>query len=203
MLMRHSVLVLVGWLTVSNLAHAGPIQFGYATTAALSPGSPSPSSVKLEFLSGGTPYFSEYGGSFTIGWVRLNHPNEATRSDVPDDFSDFHITVAIDDQEGHTGVLTLNGSDGKWEDGSPENNAHRLDFGEPDDVIRITTTNRLGDNLYSLTASLKDEGTVAEILLGVRPDPITTPEPGTLALAAISLLPLGARSIRRRMLRSS
>ena len=203
--MRH-ILGLLGLVMASAVAQAGPIQFHYAMTRTQEAGTPSPGAVALNLLSGGDVQINEFGGSFTIGWVTLGDspgPFATGQTESYSAFSSFSFTANIQDSSGLTGSVTMYGGaldswdyrdwDGRW-----MNSVHRLDLGDPASGNIFTSTTLIGENLYYLRAIVRDEGTRAEILFGVVPDPDGAPEPATLALAAIALLPVGARAARRK-----
>jgi hypothetical protein len=114
----------------------------------------------------------------------------------------FIASVTVTDgASGQTGTLTLPGEAvdmwflREW-DGRLTNDHHELEFGEGLGRHSDSVRSRIGNTIYTFSVHTGDLDQSAIYELSAVQ---ATPEPGTLALAAIGLAPLGARVLRRRV----
>ena len=182
---------------------AGPIDFNYTATTESVPGIPSPGPLNLDVLKGGHVRFGDYGGQFTIGHAEFGWPPGPQSSDTYTATTPFHMGIHIKNAIGHSRDLGMDGAaiddwvlrswDGRW-----LNSSHRLELGTASGSNEFTEAVVFDNTMYYLRAIPKEDRSEADFYLGVRPDPLGAPEPGTLALLLVGLVPVGARAIRRR-----
>lgn len=194
-------------LCVPALAPAGPIQFGFSTgNVTTSPDAPALGLTLQPFQPPGAVFTYDPAG----GPVRLTAVSaDPTRIPTPDprdvhpdgtthwnNDGYFSVDVGLlDYASGASATLTFRGrahayngytAEGGWTGGTV------FWF---DDYQQVT----LGGNTYTLWGAnrYRDGPAAVNVWVG-EGAPVYTPEPGTLALAALGLVPVGLRRLRRR-----
>jgi hypothetical protein len=193
-------------LVFPAVAPAGPIEFTYAAYGGVSlpPGAVpwySPGDVTFSLTPEGNVRWPATGGSIELGAVRFGPSPGPLAPDSYFTNLGFNVSVVVNDAaSGRHAILALIGDalddwiyrswDGQW-----INDLHRLEldrFGASTGLGRAV----IGDTRYELSVRPENDNTAGVYTLSAYP---TTPEPGTFALAAIGLAPLGARLLRRRV----
>ena len=182
------------------VAAAGPIDFSYTATgkADQAPARLYPGPVAFSLVAGGNVRLPPAGGSVEIGTVEFGPSPGPLADDTYTAWTHFDVSVAVTDQAtGQSVTLALPGSavdvwdyrswDGRW-----TNPLHRLDLGGG--FGGNTTSADIGFIRYTLSVRPEDDHQVGVYTLTAT---ATNPEPGTLALALLALVPLGLRRARR------
>jgi hypothetical protein len=204
MRMQRLAFVTFALLALPALATAGPITFNYTTTSSATPsGSYDPGALTFALTPEGSASFDvTTGGSLELGSVQFGpspgpEPFRTDRAGVL-----FNVSVTVTDgMSGQTGTLTLPGDAvdewflREW-DGRFTNDYHRLLYGDLLGQERAWTEATIGNTRYTLSVHTENDNQVGVYELSAA---YGTPEPTTFALAAIGLVPLGARVLRRRV----
>jgi hypothetical protein len=197
-------LVLFALLAVPAVACAGPITFNYTTTTSTTQfGSYDPGPLMFSLSPEGSASFPvTTGGSLELGSVEFGPSHMPPSFQTDRAAVSFDVSVTITDgMSGQTGTLTLNGGGvdewflREW-DGRYTNDFHNLEFGELFGLDRDWTQATIGNTRYTFSVHTVNDDQAAVYELSAA---YATPEPGTFALAAVGLVPLGARLVRRRV----
>ena len=196
---------LLALLAVPAVAPAEPIAFSYTTYGGANPVARvaafySPGDITFSLTPQGDVSWSATGGSVELGTVRLGPSPGPLAPDTYSAYLGFTTSVEITDAvTGQRAVLFLAGDaiddwvhrswDGLW-----RNDRHQLKLGTSGDNSSSTSA-VLNGTLYRLSVRPEEDNQVGVYTLSAT---VTNPEPGTFVLAALGLVPLGARLVRRR-----
>ena len=204
MRLRRLAFVSFALLAVPASAPAGPITFHYSTafTATPSPlNTHNPGELSHSLTPEGSASFDvNTGGTIMLGTLVFGPSNRPQPPGWGTAGISFSASVTITDiASGQTGTLTLPGeavdmwSFREW-DGRATNDYHELEFGDfmgrHNDAVQM----QIGNTRYTFSVQTGDLDESAFYQLSAA---YATPEPGTFALAAIGLVPLGLRKLRR------
>jgi hypothetical protein len=198
----HGLAALFVLLGLPAAAVAGPVQVNVLLASQKVVPDPSPGSLMLPTDQPGNLLINP-GGEVLLGTVHLG-PNSGpgkNASYVAD--SPFSVFVKLTDSaSGQTATLRVDGDgidewfreggDGQW-----KNTFHGIRIGTDGTNTPFKTDVILGGNDYNLRVNLRGTGVDADFLLSVGPTS-AAPEPATLLLAGLALLPVGLRAVRRR-----
>jgi hypothetical protein len=202
--LRRLAVVPFALLAFPALAHAGPIEFTYAAYGGVSlpPGAVpwySPGDVTFSLTPEGDVRWPATGGSLELGAVQFGRSPGPLAPDTYTTSLGFNVSVVVTDAAtGRHAVLALVGDalddwirrpfDGLW-----LNDFHRLEFDDPFGSNAALGRAVIGDARYELSVRPENDNTVGVYTLSAT---AVTPEPGTFALAAFGLAPLGLRRLR-------
>lgn len=186
-------------LVVPTAAVAGPVSVNVLLASQMVVPDPSPGPVTLPTVQPGNLVIDP-GGEVLLGSVTLgpgNGPQEDTSYTATTPFSVF--VKLTDTPSGDTATIRVDGrAMDVWtleNDGARWTNVfHGIHIGDTADPFRTVAT--LGGNNYILRVDVKNGASQADFVLSAVA--ANAPEPGTLALAAIALVPVGLRAVRRR-----
>jgi hypothetical protein len=201
MRLRNLTFALFALLAVPAGALAGPIDFRYTATHRPYPfpGPYSPGELHFSLTPEGN-VSRPAGGSVELGAVELGLSPGPVAPTSYTAYSDFDVSVTvIDAVTGQSGVLTLTDTAVDWWDyrawdGRWLNTYHHLAFGDVFADNTDSTSAVIGHTRYTLSVRPENDNQVGVYTLSAT---VANPEPGTLALAALGLVPLGLRRLRR------
>jgi len=189
-------------LLAPALAAAGPIGVNVLLASQMVEPNPSPGKLTLPTGQPGDLLLTP-GGEVTIGSIRFDDQRSPQSDGSYVAATEFSVFVKLTDlASGQTGTLRVDGNavdqwdfrdwDGRW-----TNPYHNLEVGDYWNGVPYTTGVVLGGHDYVLRVDRKDRGTAADFVLSAGAAP-HAPEPGTLLLGALALVPAGLRALRRR-----
>ena len=181
------------------VAAAGPVSVNVLLASQMVVPDPSPGTLTLPTAQPGDLLINP-GGEVLLGTVHLgpqDHPlREASyTADTP-----FSVFVKVTDTaSGQTQTVRVDGDAvDQWDlGGKVANSFHGIRIGTNGTDTPFKTDVMLGGNDYGLRVNLRDGGTSADFVLSVGPAS-AVPEPATLLLAGVALVPVGLRAVRRR-----
>lgn len=203
MRLLRSAIVSVALFGMASAAVAGPVSVNVVLSSQMVEPSPSPGTLTLPSTQPGD-LLLDPGGEVLLGTVRF-----APRDGVPVNppysaETPFSVFVKVTDSaSGQDTTFRVDGTAVDiWlagQDGPPVNTHHLIDLtaGGWTDQNPFTQQTVLGGNAYTLRVDRGPGGTSADFVLSVGPAS-AVPEPATLLLAGVALLPVGLRALRRR-----
>lgn len=195
--------VLAALFGASTAALAGPIQANVLLASQMVVPDPSPGTLTLPTDQPGDLVLDP-GGQVLLGTVRLAAQDRVPANPPYTAETPFSVFVKVTDSaSGQNTTFRVDGTAVDiWlagRDGPPVNAQHQLDLtaGGWTDQNPYTQQTVLGANAYTLRVDWKENGTAADFVLSVG-TASAVPEPATLLLAGVALLPVGLRALRRR-----
>lgn len=201
MRVRFVVLSLVVGCGFPAPATAGPIALNLSVAAHQTPGAPSPGVLELTFDTQGHLLLAPHT-RHELGFARFGFPGGPQGLASYDASTLFHVEVRVTDAaSGQTGTLRVDGQAvDRWDrrewDGRWTNPYHRIEVGDYWLREPFVTRTTLGGHEYTLRVDTTEDGAAAVFSLTV-----SNPEPASLLLGAIALLPLGLRALKQRLTR--
>jgi hypothetical protein len=193
--------VLVAVFGLPAAAFAGPVQVNVLLASQMVVPDPSPGTLHLPTAQPGNLVLDP-GGEVLLGTARFDFQAHAQAADSYTAETPFSVFVKVTDgASGQTQTLRVDGiASDRWNyrdwDGQWTNPYHNLEIGDFLSNKAYTAHAVLGGNDYALRVERKDNGTSADFVLSVGPAS-GVPEPATLLLAGVALVPVGLRALRR------
>ena len=201
MRVRFVVLSLVIGCGLPAPALAGPIAFNVSVATQQTPGTPPPGLLELAFDTQGNLQLAP-GGSVELGFARFGLPGGPQALAGYASATLFRVEVSVTDAaSGRSGTLRVDGQAvDRWDhrewDGRWTNPYHNIEVGEYWLREPFFAAATLGGHEYLLRVDTTEDGAAAVFSLTV-----SNPEPTSLLLGAIALVPLGLRALRQRLTR--
>jgi hypothetical protein len=184
------------------LAAAGPIQVNAQLASQMVVPDPPPGLLTVPTVQPGDLVLNP-GGEVLLGTIQFDTQPRALKADGYTATSPFSVFVRLTDTASRqTTTLRVDGdavdewtlrrSDGTW-----TNSFHALVFGDHGANTPFAIPAPLGGNDYTLRVNPRNGGTMADLILSVGPAS-GVPEPATLVLAGLALVPVGLRALRRK-----
>jgi hypothetical protein len=192
-------------LAAPATAVAGPIAFNVSVATQQTPGDPSPGPLELAFDTQGNLQLAP-GGSVELGFARFGFADGPQAAASYASGTQFGIFVTVTDAaSGQSDTLRVYGAAGdQWDlrewDGRWTNPYHNIEIGDYWLRKPFFASATLGGHDYVLRVDTDESGTAADFALSVDPGTtVANPEPASLLLGAMALLPLGLRALRQRL----
>ncbi|WP_439628516.1 hypothetical protein [Gemmata sp.] len=205
MSVRILVCALLAMIGGPATAAAGPIAFSVSVATQQTPGAPSPGPLELAFDTQGNLQLAP-GGSVELGFARFGLPGGPQAVAGYDSSTLFSVSVTVTDTaSGRAGALRVDGQAvDRWDhrewDGRWTNPYHNIEVGDYWLREPFFARTNLGAHEYVLRVETTEDGAAAVFSLSVAPRvTVANPEPASLLLGAIALLPLGLRALRQRL----